>query len=130
MDRKNLVGASEVSTILGMNPFSTPLQLFSLKKGLIPDTEENEYMEWGNRLEKVVSEKFADKHGVKLIAYKKRFVHPTMPFFSCELDNIIVGTDEIVEIKTVSAYSLHKWAEPDEIPEYVIIQVMAQMGLS
>ena len=130
MDRTRFIGASEVSTIMGQNPFSTPYQLWALKTGAIDPIEENEPIEWGHRLERVVSEKFADKHGVKLIARKTRYVHPAMSYFSCELDNIIAKTDELVEIKTVNAYAWKEWSNPEELPSYVIIQVNTQMGLS
>lgn len=129
-DIRTTIGASEVPAILGLSPFQTPLKLWSIKTGRVEPSEQNEAMEWGNRLERVVSEKFAELHGVKLMAYKKRYVHPTMPFFSCELDNIIVGTDELVEIKTVNANAWKKWASQDDIPDYVVAQVMAQLGLS
>ena len=131
IDRSKFIGASEVSSVLGLNPFCTPLKLWGLKIGeVVSPEEETEAQEWGKRLERIVSNKFAEKHNVKLIAYKKRFVHPDMPYFSCELDNIIAGTEEIVEIKTVNAFDWKKWETPDELPDYVIVQVMAQMGLT
>ncbi len=132
IDRMKLIGASEVPAILGLDSFCTPLKLWAIKTGTIPadDLSDNEACEWGTRLERLVSEKFAELHNVKLMAYKKRFVHPDMPFFSCELDNIICGTEELVEIKTVNAHSWKQWDKADELPAKVIAQVMAQMGLS
>ena len=99
MDRTTFIGSSEIATILGLNPYKTILELWAEKTGAVPpaDLTGNEAVEWGCRLERVVSEKFAEKNNVKLIAYKKRFVHPKYPFLSCELDNIIAGTDEMVD---------------------------------
>ncbi len=130
MDRTGFIGASEVSTILGLNPFCTPLKLYSLKLGIIQPEPETESQEWGKRLERVVSQKFSEKHNVKLIARKTRYVHPKYSFISCELDNLISSTDELAEIKTVSAYAWKTWEKPDELPQYIIIQVMTQLGLS
>mgnify|MGYP001578254732 CR=1 FL=1 len=132
IDRTKFIGASEVPAILGLDQFMTPLKLWSVKTGKIEadDLSENEAVEWGTRLERLVSDKFAEKHNVKLMAYKRRYVHPRIPYFSCELDNIIVGTEELVEIKTVNANAWKHWANPDELPAKVIAQVMAQMGLS
>lgn len=132
IDRTGFIGASEIGAIVGQDPFTTPLKLYGLKTGLIPpdDLSDNEAVEWGTRLERIVSQKFAEKHGVKLIAYKKRFVHPEYEFLSCELDNIIAGTDELVEIKTASAWQMKKWQREDEIPAHYICQVMMQLGLS
>lgn len=132
MDRSQFIGASDISAVLGMNPWKTPLQLWAEKTGRVPtpDLSDNEPAEWGRRLERVVSAKFAEKNGVKLIAYKKRFVHPTYEFLSCELDNIIAGTDEIVEIKTCNASAYKEWKDKDSIPQHYVVQVMMQLGLS
>lgn len=131
-DRTKFIGASDVSSILGLNPWKTPLQLWSEKTGRIEakDLSDNEAVEWGTRLERVVSRKFSEKHGVKLIARKTRYVHPEHDYISCELDNIIAGTDEQVEIKTVNAFAWNSWKDKDELPIYVIVQVMTQLGLS
>ena len=131
-DRTKFIGASEVSSILGINPFNTPLQVWAVKTKEVeaPDLSDNEAVEWGSRLERVVSEKFAEKHGVKLIARKTRYVHPEHDFLSCELDNIIAGTEELVEIKTVNAWAYKQWENQDEIPDHVVVQVIMQLGLS
>lgn len=132
LQRMGFIGASEIGAVCGLDPFCTPLKLYGLKTGLIApdDLSDNEAVEWGQRLERVVSQKFAEKHNVKLIAYKKRFFHPEYDFLSCELDNIIAGTDELVEVKTASAWQMKKWENQDEIPAHYICQVMMQLGLS
>lgn len=129
---RNFLGASDASTVLGLNPFKTRLQLWAEKTGRVepPDLSDNHAVQWGIRLESVCADRFAEKHGVKLMAYKKRYVHPKYDFISCELDRLIVGTDELVEIKTVNARLWKEWSDPDTIPGYVIVQVMLQLGLS
>lgn len=129
-DRSKFIGASEVSAILNANPFMTPLMLWSLKTGKITQQEETEPQYWGKKKERIVSERFEEDHNVKLMAYKKRFVHKTMPYFSCELDNIIVGTDEIVECKSVNEYQWKAWKDANIFPDYIKYQITAQMGLS
>lgn len=131
-DRTKFIGASDVSAIIGVNPFCTPLKLWSIKTGLVEpdDLSDNEAVEWGQRLERVVSDKFSEKHGVKLIARKTRYVHPELEWLSCELDNIIAGTDELCEIKTINAWAWKQWEVQDELPDHVIIQVQMQLGLS
>ena len=132
IDRTKIIGASDVPALLGIDPFCSPLMLWSIKTGEVEpkDISDNESVFWGNKLERQVSDVFAERHNVKLIAYKKRFIHKTMPYFSCELDNIIAGTDTIVEIKTVNAHAWKHWEKQDELPAKVIAQVMAQMGLA
>lgn len=132
IDRSKFIGSSEISSVLGINPYQTPLQLWAIKTKRVeaPDLSDNESVEWGKRLERVVSAKFAEKNNVKLIAYKRRFVHERYPFLSCELDNIIAGTDEIVEIKTANANMFKDWKDADQIPSHYICQVMFALGLS
>ena len=130
MTDRYFIGSSDISTILNLNPFSTVLELWAEKTGQIPprDLSDNEAVEWGTRLERVVSKKFSEKHEVKLIAYKKRFHHPKYDFLSCELDNLIAGTDEIVEIKTTNAWKFKAWE--DDIPPYITCQVMWALGIT
>ena len=54
-DRRNGIGASEVGTILGLNPFETPYQLWRRKKGLDAPKQENFAMKAGHYLEDAVS---------------------------------------------------------------------------
>ena len=42
--RKQGIGSSEVGTILGLNPFETPYQLWRRKRGMDAPVEENEAM--------------------------------------------------------------------------------------
>ena len=131
-DRTGFIGSSDIAAILGLDPYTTILSLWAEKTGQIQpkDLSDNEAVEWGMRLEKIVAKKFADKHKVKLIAYKKRFVHPKYNFLTCELDTIIANTDESVEIKTCNAWKFKDWEQPDEIPAQYICQVMFALGLS
>lgn len=129
LDRTKFIGSSEIAAVMGLSRWTTPLKLWAMKTGRMKLEEVPEAMEWGTRLEAVVAEKFAEKNDMKLMAYKKRFVHPEYPFISCELDRIRVGTDEIVEVKTCSAYSVKEW-EAEEVPIEYVLQVNLALGLS
>jgi len=55
--RSSGIGASEIGTILGLNPWKSSIELFYQKLGLIPNkTEENMAMFMGNRLEGFVGD--------------------------------------------------------------------------
>ena len=57
------IGGSEVGTICGLNRWESPFTLWAKKLGKIESRiEQSEAMEWGNRLEPVILEKFADSH--------------------------------------------------------------------
>ena len=57
--RSLALGASESSTVMGLNPYASEFTLFQRRTGRIPGIEDNERMEWGRRLESLVAEKFA-----------------------------------------------------------------------
>ncbi len=132
-ERNKFIGASEIASVMGLNPWCTPLKLWALKTGRIEPDDETEYAEWGTRLEAVVAKKFEEMHKpAKLMAYKKRYVHKTLPYLSCELDRVVVGTEELVEIKTCGAWVAKSWGKEgeDEIPIHYVLQVNLQLGLS
>lgn len=57
------IGGTHVGVICGYSRWDSPMSLWAVKTGRIEkDREENTAMEWGNRLEPVVIDKFADEH--------------------------------------------------------------------
>ena len=57
------IGGSHVGIICGYSRWESPMSLWAIKTGKVEkDREENPAMEWGNRLEPVVIQKFEDEH--------------------------------------------------------------------
>jgi putative phage-type endonuclease len=65
--RKQGIGSSEVATIMGINPYETPYQLWRRKKGIDAPKEENFFMKAGHYLEDAVSQFYQDATGRKVI---------------------------------------------------------------
>jgi putative phage-type endonuclease len=61
------IGSSEVGTILGVNPFQTPYQLWRRKKGMDAPLQENEAMRAGHILEGAVATYFQEETGREVI---------------------------------------------------------------
>jgi putative phage-type endonuclease len=61
------IGSSEVGTILGLNPYETPYQLWRRKKGLDAPITENNFMKAGHYLEDAVSRYYSDATGNEII---------------------------------------------------------------
>ena len=61
------IGSSEVGTILGLNPWDTPYQLWRRKMGMDAPKEENFAMRAGHYLEDAVSKFYADATGKEII---------------------------------------------------------------
>lgn len=65
--RQSGIGSSEVGTILGLNPWETPYQLWRRKMGMDAPKEENFAMKAGHYLEDAVSRFFEDATGKQII---------------------------------------------------------------
>jgi putative phage-type endonuclease len=65
--RKSGIGSSEVGTILGLNPFETPYQLWRRKMGIDAPKSENFAMKAGHYLEDAVSLFYRDETGKEII---------------------------------------------------------------
>ena len=65
--RKSGIGSSEVATIVGLNPWETPYQLWRRKIGLDAPKEENFAMKAGHYLEDAVSLFWQDATGREVI---------------------------------------------------------------
>lgn len=69
--RRDGIGSSDVGTILGVNPFDTPYQLWRRKKGLDAPKSETFAMKAGHYLEDAVSLFYQDETGNEIIKSSK-----------------------------------------------------------
>lgn len=65
--RASGIGSSEVGTILGLNPYETPYQLWRRKMGIDASRAENFAMKAGHYLEDAVSQFYRDETGKEII---------------------------------------------------------------
>jgi putative phage-type endonuclease len=65
--RKTGIGSSEVATIIGVNPYETPYQLWRRKTGQDAPIEENFFMKAGHYLEDAVAQFYSDESGREII---------------------------------------------------------------
>lgn len=131
MDRKEFIGGSDIAAIMGLSRWKTPLQLWAEKTGEIEAGEnESEAAELGRELEDFVAKKFMKKTGLSVRRAPKIYVHFQHGFLRCQVDRLITGNDdELLEVKTASAWKLKEW-EGDEIPQEYICQVIWQLGIT
>jgi putative phage-type endonuclease len=61
--RKQGIGASEVAAVLGLSPWESAYTVWARKRGLLDESESNERMRWGARLETAIAEGFAEETG-------------------------------------------------------------------
>lgn len=133
--RRTGIGASEVGSVLGVNPWKSPVDVWLEKMGRMEPFAGNNATYWGQRLEDIVAQEYAIRTGRKvrrlnytlrrgvLIGDLDRLVHEdgTLPAVKDQ-----VRTDRAMEAKTARDRSL--WA--DGIPLYYEAQGLVYMRLA
>lgn len=121
------IGASDVPTILGLNSYKTPHRLWLEKRGEFPQSEDNEAMKWGRRMENVIAFAFAEETGLQVTDNVHIYAHPTHNYLTCTPDRFVSVDGQIgpLEIKNVSEWFLDSWKDGASDP--AMIQLHAQM---
>lgn len=127
--RKGRIGSSDIATIVGLNKYKSPLQLWVEMTTEVPENLPDSLpMQIGRGLEAFIGGTLYPAHTGK----------PTMPchaiYQSADHDWAIASPDffvsdgRILETKATSDYSAHQW-EDDAIPNYAHLQTIWQMGV-
>lgn len=130
-DRSKFIGGSDIAAVLGLSRWSSPLQIWAEKTGLVPadDISKNIPVRVGVKLEDTVCELFEEATGKSLSRSEGRKIHPQYPFLVASLDREVVGEHAIFEAKTASAFKMREW-DDGEIPQEYILQVLWYLGIT
>ena len=134
--RKSGIGSSEVATIVGLNPYETPYQLWRRKLGRAVPQEETFAMKAGHYLEDAVSQFWQDATGRSVIkrsvgdwlirsnAREYMQVSPDRTYWleGCAHNASNKG---ILECKTTQ-----KTVDGDDLPKHWFVQVQYQLGVA
>lgn len=133
--RKSGIGSSEVATILGLNPWETPYQLWRRKVGLDTPKEETFAMKAGHYLEDAVSRFWSDETGREIIkrsAGDWLIQSDERPYLQVSPDRTywLSGSHSnsnkgILECKTTQMR-----IDGDDIPKHWFCQVQYQLGVA
>lgn len=135
--REQGIGSSEVATVLGVNPYETPYQLWLRKTGRIPTVEQESFlMKAGHYLEDAISKFCADEAGLEVVkssAAEFVVVDKDKPFMRVSPDRYAFPVDakHTQENKTIiECKSTQKTVDPDNLSRYWFCQVMYQMRVT
>lgn len=124
--RRKAIGGTDVSAILGMNPWRSAHDVWLEKLGLAETKLANpEAAEWGKILEDPISQKYARETGYRIYFPKPRFIrHPDRSWMGGSPDRLVVGQKRGVDVKTARLADAFKWGDPgtDEVPDAYLIQ--------
>jgi|GEM_PF-7089660 len=125
--RRNKIGASDSGSIMGVNPWMSPLMLWEQKLGLREPCQENSAMKRGNDLEDAARDHFTQLTGIKV--KPRRIEHQTIPYMFATYDGISDCGECIVEIKCPGEKTFNM-ALSGEIPEYYMSQIQHQIEVA
>ena len=134
--RESGIGSSEVATIVGLNPWETPYQLWRRKKGLDPAKQENFAMKAGHYLEDAVAQFFKDETGCEIIkrsAIDWMIINTEKPYMRVSPDRTYwlnglphnAHNKGILECKTTQMS-----IDPEDLPKHWFCQVQYQLGVA
>lgn len=116
--RRRGLGGSDSATVVGLNPWSSRLELYADKKGLLPEKEDNEAMREGRELEAYVAGRWEEKTGKKLQRVNAILINEAYPFALANLDRRVVGEKALCEVKTTSAWNKTDFKNGEVPPQY------------
>lgn len=121
LDRKTYLGGSDISAILGLDPYASPLTIYERKLGIAPPTEPNYRMMRGTYFEDGIAKAYSRLHDKHLGAARVTPPHPMFEFLKGNIDRTLRsgpgGKAEdiaVVECKTAGLRQAHKWGKPGE----------------
>jgi len=128
-ERRTCITGTDVAAILGISKWSSPIQVYLDKKGLV-EVPENEPMRWGRRLERPILDGYADFYGIPLKYADPWTLHkvPDFPLLGASLDAIRIVDGAPVDAKNTRQRT-EEWGEDgsDQIPVYYASQLAIQM---
>lgn len=122
------IGASDTPIIMGYSSYKTPYQLYLEKTGALDCNDEiTEQQYWGNALEPIIINRFAEENDVK-ITFPDTVYHPDYHYIFANLDGWIESENAIIEAKSANSFQRKEWdmALTDGIPLVYLIQVAKQ----
>lgn len=119
-NRRHSIGGSDAATIVGLNPWSSPYELWADKLGKIPPKEENEAMRIGHDLEEYVAKRFCEATGKKVRRENSILRDPKLPFAHANVDRLIIGEKAGLECKTTSVLNLKRFEGGEFPPNYYV----------
>ena len=130
--RKHSIGGSESPTILGVNPWETPIELWERKTGRRPDPEETPAMRRGTFLEPLAATIYQEQTGRKLRKVNRLLRHKDHPFLTGNIDRAILDVSRgpgILEVKCPGLQIFGK-AKREGLPQQYNVQLQHYLAVA
>jgi putative phage-type endonuclease len=129
------VGGSDVATIFGVSPWTTPLELWMIKKGRMkPSVKANaSQLEMGHLLEPIAAHFYAQKTGNTVIDDTYMYQHADFPYALADFDRRFIrasdGEPGILECKSCTYRKAGDWAN-GAYPLYYELQLRFYLAVA
>ena len=129
--RRKHIGSSDISAIMGVNPFMSEYEVWMSKVYELKDYVPNDSAEIGNYLEDDIVDWVAKKY--KFSHYKTdpeqlRFVCDKHRLFACNIDGLAYNDDIMAAIEGKYTSQIDEWGYGEEtIPDHFMLQVQEQI---
>ena len=116
-DIEYTVGGSDVSTIFGVNPWVTPLELWMQKKGRMKrsDPKNQNQLDMGHMMEPIAAHFYGIVTGNKVVPDTNMYQHADFPYALADFDYRFEDKDSgepgILECKNPTFYKRDDWAD-------------------
>lgn len=131
-NRKDYIGGSDVSSILEQNPYSTPLQVWMRKKGLLSPIDSTPIMNFGHYFEPILAANFEQVTGLKTRQVNKTYQHEEHSFLRANIDRMVLASGSeptaVLELKTTTSQRLK--VLDGEIPVEWFLQIQHYLGIT
>lgn len=129
------VGGSDVAAIFGVSPWTTPLELWMIKKGRMkPAAKSNaKQLEMGHLLEPIAAHFYAQRTGNIVTEDTNLYQHADHPYALANFDRRFTraadGERGILECKSCTYHKAGDWAD-DAIPLYYELQLRFYLAVA
>lgn len=129
------VGGSDVAAIFGVSPWTTPLELWLIKKGRIKPQEKSNanQLQMGHLLEPIAAYWYEQLSGNKVMEDTNLYQHADHPYALANFDRRFIRTSDgepgILECKSCTYHKAGDWAE-GSIPLYYELQLRFYLAVA
>ena len=119
-ERQYSIGMSDVSAVLGHNPYKSNVDLYFEKVNGVKPIDDNLNMRLGRDLEPIIKKLFEEETGLKVFNDNKIRFDRRYSFLTANLDGFVTKERVPVEYKTMTFWD-------GDIPDYYYCQIQGQM---
>ena len=106
LDRKQGIGGSDVAAIMGLSPWSTPLDVYNDKiSPVLVEEELNDDLKRGIRVEKYILQEYSETTNEAIEINLPHLIDKEYPFIRGNADAKVVGQNVLVEAKSTKGLS-------------------------